>query len=100
MILSADQLSNLERTLEQLKDRLLITETAIDVQVILQLLVAKGIVTREEVSAMRDKVSSNDKKLAPLLQWLQQAISEANKAAKDPQWALKEVFNQKFKGDK
>lgn len=100
MVLSADQLSNPERTLEQLKDRLLIVETAIDVQVILQLLVAKGVITREEVENMRTIVTNNDKRLAPTMKWLTQAINEINKAVQDPQWALNEMFKQKFNKDK
>ena len=100
MVLSADQLSNPERTLEQLKDRLLIVETAIDVQVILQLLVAKGVITREEVENMRTIVTNNDKRLAPTMKWLTQGINEINKAVQDPQWALNEMFKQKFNKDK
>ena len=50
MGLTANQLGDLEGTRQDLLNKALIINTAIDVQVILQLMVQKGIVTREEVA--------------------------------------------------
>lgn len=61
MKLSADQLYNLDQTTEDIKMKSRILETAVDVQVILQLLVQKNIVTREEVENMRNTVRNSPK---------------------------------------
>lgn len=61
MKLSADQLYNLDQTTEDIKMKSRILETAVDVQVILQLLVQKNIATKEEVENMRNIVRNSPK---------------------------------------
>lgn len=97
MKLTTNQLSDLEGTKQDLLNKALIINTAIDVQVILQLLVQKEIVTREEVAAMRAKVSSSDPKLSSSKQWLDEAIKELKFASENPQWVLKKMFEEKLK---
>ena len=97
MGLTVNQLSDLEGTRQDLLNKALIINTAIDVQVILQLMVQKGIVTREEVSDMRAKVSTSDPKLSSSKQWLDEAIKELKFASENPQWVLKKMFEEKLK---
>lgn len=97
MGLTVNQLSDLEGTRQDLLNKALIINTAIDVQVILQLMVQKGIVTREEVSDMRAKVSTSDPKLSSSKQWLDKAIKELKFASENPQWVLKKMFEEKLK---
>ena len=69
--------------------------TMIDVQVILQLLVQKGIVTREEVSKMRNIVRNSERyKLA--FQWIDQAKKDLLLYETDPQAILQELIRQKL----
>lgn len=97
MGLTVNQLSDLEGTRQDLLNKALIINTAIDVQVILQLMVQKGIVTREEVADMRAKVSTSDPKLSSSKQWLDEAIKELKFASENPQWVLKKMFEEKLK---
>ena len=48
-MLTTDQLSRLEATKRELNDRELIINTAVDIQATLQLLIKKGIITKEEL---------------------------------------------------
>lgn len=95
MVLRGEQLANLEETRSELIDKALIINTAIDCQVILQLLVEKNIVTRNDVSRMRAVVGNSEKYKASK-QWLEQALAELKRAAEDPQWALRQMFNEKL----
>lgn len=61
MILQAEHFSNIEQTKNMIVDRDQQLNTMIDVQVILQLLVQKGIFTREEVSEMRNIVRNSER---------------------------------------
>lgn len=99
MKLSADQLYNLDQTTEDIKMKSRILETAVDVQVILQLLVQKNIVTREEVENMRDIVRNSPKYKNTYID-IQQTIQELEKYKKCPGQVLKEMFNEKLSGNK
>lgn len=97
MKLTAKQLSDIEGTKQDLINKALIINTAIDVQVILQLMVQKGIVTREEVATMRAKVSASDPKLSSSKKWLDDALEELKFASKNPEWVLRKMFEEKLK---
>ena len=95
MILQAEHFSNIEQTKNMIVDRDQQLRTMIDVQVILQLLVQKGIVTREEVSKMRNIVRNSERyKLA--FQWIDQAKKDLLLYETDPQAILQELIRQKL----
>lgn len=95
MILQAEHFSNIEQTKNMIVDRDQQLNTMIDVQVILQLLVQKGIFTREEVSEMRNIVRNSERyKLA--FQWIDQAKKDLLLYETDPQAILQELIRQKL----
>lgn len=95
MILQAEHFSNIEQTKNMIMDRDQQLHTMIDVQVILQLLVQKGIFTREEVSEMRNIVRNSERyKLA--FQWIDQAKKDLLLYETDPQAILQELIRQKL----
>lgn len=95
MILQAEHFSNIEQTKNMIVDRDQQLTTMIDAQVILQLLVQKGIFTREEVSEMRNIVRNSERyKLAS--QWIDQAKKDLLLYETDPQAILQELIRQKM----
>lgn len=96
MKLTSKQLSDINGTKQDLLNKALIVNTAIDVQVILQLMVKKGLVTREEVASMREKVSTSDPKLSSSKKWLDEAIEELKFASENPEWVLRKMFEEKL----
>ena len=60
-ILTEKQIKDIDATAIDFQNKLMMLDTAVDVQVILQLLVQKEIVTREEVAEMREKVRNSSK---------------------------------------
>lgn len=96
-ILTEKQITDIEATAIDFQNKLMMLDTAVDVQVILQLLVQKGIVTREEVAEMREKVRNSSKYKASR-DYLVQATEELTLYAKDPQARLKAMFDAKLNG--
>lgn len=95
MILQAEHFSNIEQTKNMIVDRDQQLNTMIDVQVILQLLVQKGIFTREEVSEMRNIVRNSERyKLA--YQWIDQAKKDLLLYETNPEAILQELIRQKL----
>lgn len=95
MILQAEHFSNIEQTKNLIVDRDQQLNTMIDVQVILQLLVQKGIFTREEVSEMRNIVRNSERyKLA--YQWIDQAKKDLLLYETNPEAILQELIRQKL----
>lgn len=72
-------------------------DTASDVQTILQLLVQKNIVTREEVSEMRNKVR-NSPKYKDAYNYIYGLHAASDLYKNDPQAYLKALFNAKLNG--
>lgn len=99
MKLSGKQLSNFDQTTEDIKMKLVILETAIDVQTILQLLVQKNIVTREEVENMRNIVRNSPKYKNTYID-IKQTLQELEKYKNDPTQVLKDMFSEKLKDNK
>ena len=98
MVLSYDQLAHIDETEREIINRKLIINTAIDVQVILQLLIEKEIITREDVQRMRTTVSVNDSRYSNAKKWIDQAEAELARAKIDPQWVLKAMMDEKIRG--
>lgn len=98
MVLSYDQLAHIDETEREIINRKLIINTAIDVQVILQLLIEKEVITREDVQKMRETVSVNDSRYSNAKKWIDQAEAELARAKIDPQWVLKAMMEEKLKG--
>jgi hypothetical protein len=98
-MLSMNQLSDLDSTAADLHNKQLILNTAIDVQVILQLLVEKEIVTREEVASKRETVRSQPKYKNAITN-IEQNIAEVLLYKENPQALLKHMMDMKLKGGK
>ena len=96
-MLSRDANYNMDTALQEINDKKLLLDTKVETQVILQLLVSKGIVTREEVSEMRNKVK-NSPNYKPVYDYLNNAQQKANYYKNNPEQHLKDVFNAKMNG--
>lgn len=87
----------IKENLEKINQQKVILSTYTDVQVCLQLLVQKGIASREEVATMREKVNSQDK-----YKVLWDTINEREKIFKqyqsNPEQYLKDMFQAKLDG--
>lgn len=94
-MLSTEQMANLEQAERDLADKQLILNTAVDVQTILQLLVEKEIVTREEVENKRNIVRNSQKyKMAQM--FIGQTKAEIDKYKADPKALIQEMFKRKM----
>lgn len=96
-MLTENQLSDLESSERELRDRKMMLDTAVDVQAILRLLVDKGIVTREEVTCMREEVRESPKYKKAYI-YLEQTAAEIRKYNADPAERLREMFRRKTGG--
>ncbi len=96
-MLSRDANYNMDTALQEINDKKLLLDVKVETQVILQLLVSKGIVTREEVSEMRNKVK-NSPNYKPVYDYLNNAQQKANYYKNNPEQHLKDVFNAKMNG--
>lgn len=94
-ILTEKQIKDIEATTIDFQNKLMMLDTAVDVQVILQLLVQKEIVTREEVAEMREKVRNSSKYKASR-DYLIKATEELVLYANDPEARLKAMFDAKL----
>lgn len=89
---------NMDETLTEISNKELLLDNKVESQVILQLLVAKGIVTREEVADMRNTVkNSHNYKLA--YEALDVLKNKAEYYKNNPQEHLKDVLKAKMNGD-
>lgn len=98
-VLSTNQMANLEETKSDLAGKRANLKSAIDTQTILQLLVSKGIVTREEVEETRKKVS-NSPKYNFAFGYINKAMHDIEEFEKNPDLLVKTMFNKKMAGDK
>lgn len=97
-MLTTDQLSHLEDTKRDMTNKKLILDTASDIQALLQLLVAKEIITKEEIDKYR-KIVKNSQKYRASYTYIIQALAEIEKYENDPQSLLKEMFNRKLNNE-
>lgn len=94
---SKDANYDMDTALSEINEKKLILDVKVETQVILQLLVQKGIVTREEVSTMRETVK-NSPQYKPLYQYLEGAVDKAEYYKQNPQEHLKDIMNAKLNG--
>lgn len=97
-VLSKDANYNMDTALDEINQKKLLLDVKVETQLILQLLVAKGIVTREEVTEMRSKVK-NSPNYKPLYDYFEQAEQKAQYYKNNPEQHLKDIFNAKMNGD-
>lgn len=96
-MLSRDANYNMDTALNEINEKKLLLDVKVETQLILQLLVQKGIVTREEVSEMRNKVK-NSPNYKPLYDYFEQTEQKANYYKANPEQHLKDVFAAKMNG--
>lgn len=87
-----------EEALSRISEQEAMLKTAMDVQVVLQLLISKGIVTQEEIADMRLKVA-NLPTYKTTLDSLKSERTAMEKAKANPEDYLKDLFNAKMNGD-
>ena len=96
-MLSRDANYNMDTALNEINEKKLLLDVKVETQLILQLLVQKGIVSREEVSEMRNKVK-NSPNYKPLYDYFEQVEQKANYYKANPEQHLKDVFAAKMNG--
>ena len=96
-MLSRDANYNMDTALDEINQKKLLLDIKVETQVILQLLVANNIVTREEVSKMRDTVK-NSPNYKPLYDYFEKAEQKANYYKDNPEQHLKDVLVAKMNG--
>lgn len=96
-VLSNDANYNMNTALNEINQKKLLLDVKVETQLILQLLVAKGMVAREEVSEMRNKVK-NSSQYKPLYDYFEQAEQKSNYYKANPEQHLKDVFAAKMNG--
>lgn len=96
-LLSNDANYDMDKALEEVANKKLLLDVKVETQTILQLMVAKGMVTREEVAETRARVkgSSNYK---PLYDYLEEAEKTTTYYKQNPQQYLQEIFKMKIDG--
>ena len=97
MSVSNDNMYKPDEALHELQTQETIMNIAVDVQTTLQILVDKGIVSREEVSAYRDRVR-NSPKYKPTLEQIERQKKAFQTAKDNPQDYLKALFQAKIDG--
>lgn len=90
-------MSNLDEAAREIQDKKLILDLAVDVQAILQILVEKGITTKEEVEQKR-AIVRNTPKYKNGYTYIQQTMEEIIKYQKDPQALIREMLRRKMEG--
>ena len=96
-MLSRDANYNMNTALSEINEKKLLLDVKVETQLILQLLVAKGIVTREEVSEMRNKVK-NSSQYKPLYDYFDNAEQTAKYYQSNPEQHLKDLMAAKMNG--
>ena len=96
-MLSNNATYHMDDAINEIQEKRAIVDAKIDSQVVLQLLVQKGIVTREEVEEMRGIVR-NSSKYKSTIEYLDGAKEKAEYYLNNPQEHLKNLFNRKMNG--
>lgn len=96
-MLSRNANYDMDTALNEINEKKLLLDAKVETQLILQLLVSKGIVTREEVSSMREKVK-NSTNYKPLYEYFEMAEQKAEYYKNNPEQHLKDVFAAKMNG--
>ena len=96
-MLSRNANYDMDTALNEINEKKLLLDVKVETQLILQLLVSKGIATREEVSSMREKVR-NSPNYKPLYEYFEMAEQKAEYYKNNPEQHLKDVFAAKMNG--
>lgn len=96
-MLSRDANYNMDTALNEINQKKLILDIKVETQTILQLLVNKGIVTREEVAQTRERVK-NSPNYKPLYEMLDGAQDTANYYKQNPEEHLRDILQAKIDG--
>ena len=88
---------NMDEALHEIEEKQLILDAKIDSQVVLQLLVKKGIVSREEVAEMR-KTVANFPKYKATIEYLESAKQKAKYYQNNPSEHLRDLLKAKMDG--
>ena len=96
-MLSRDANYNMDTAMQEINDKKLLLDVKAETQTILQLLVAKGIVTREEVAETRNRVK-NSPNYKPLYEYLENAADTAKFYKDNPEQHLRDIFKAKLDG--
>ena len=94
-MLNMSQMSDLDATLEDIKNKKLILDIGIDAKATLRILVDKGIVTREEVNKYRKEVQDSPKWSAAY-QYIVQNLEEIARYKADPKSLLRAMMEAKL----
>ena len=84
-----------EKALKELYSQEQILKVSVDIQALLQLLVEKEIITRNEINIYRDKVLKNPK-YGKVKEQIQEEIKAMNYAKDHPEEYLKAMLNAKL----
>ncbi len=96
-MLNMSQMSDLDATLEDIKNKKLILDIGIDTQATLRILVDKGIVSREEVKKYREEVR-NSPKWKAAYQYIVENLEEIARYKADPKSLLRAMMEAKMSG--
>lgn len=96
-MLSRDANYDMDTALNEINEKKLLLDVKVETQLILQLLVQKEIVMRDEVQAMREKVK-NSPSYRPLYEYLETAEQKANYYKGNPEQHLRDVLKAKMNG--
>ena len=83
---------------EEATKNMMILDTAVEIQAVVQLLVSKGIIANVEMDYMRNQTKDSPKYKA-VYEMAQKAISAAELYEKNPQAYLQELFKAKLNGN-
>lgn len=97
MSVSNDNFYKPDEALHELQTQETIMNIAVDVQTTLQILVDKGVVSREEVAVYREKVR-NSPRYKPVLEQIDRQKKAFQTAKENPQDYLKALFQAKMDG--
>lgn len=96
-MLSRDANYNMDTAMQEINNKKLLLDVKAETQTILQLLVAKGIVTREEVAETRNRVK-NSPLYKPLYEYLENAADTAEFYKNNPEQHIRDIFKAKMDG--
>lgn len=96
-MLSRNANYDMDTALSEINEKKLLLDVKVETQLILQLMVQKGIVTREEVSSMREKVK-NSPSYKPLYEYFEKAEQKVNYYKDNPEQHLKDILEAKMNG--
>lgn len=97
-MLSRNANYDMDTALSEINEKKLLLDVKVETQLILQLLVRKGIVTRDEVQITRETVK-NSPGYKPLYEYFERAEQTANYYKENPEQHLKDIFAAKMNGE-